>query len=137
MEGMVASPLITIQQRYLHRVGARFTIQRWATGFITKLLEATHGQWLYRNIVVHDAISGDIVSKHKQELQMEIERQRELGDAELLPADQYLAEVNLTTLETTTGEKHAYWLLAIKVARKAWRLRTQLANRDRRTNTSQ
>ena len=43
-----------------------------------KLLEATHGQWLYRNVVVHDIVGGLEAVKRKQELQSEIERQVEL-----------------------------------------------------------
>ena len=46
---------------------------------MVKLLEATHGQWLYRNVVVHDLVRGLEAVKRKQELQIEIERQIELG----------------------------------------------------------
>jgi hypothetical protein len=55
----------------------------------------------------------------KEELLLEIERQRDLGDAGLLDEDKYLAEVNLGDLETTLGEHQHYWLLAIKTAQKA------------------
>ncbi len=56
---------------------------------------------------------------------MEIEHQRELGDAGLLEEDKYLAEVNLEDIENTSGEHLNYWLLAIKTARKAKILREQ------------
>ena len=39
--------------------------------------------------------------------------------AGLLEEDKYLGEVNLGDLETTSGERLHYWLLAIKTARKA------------------
>ncbi len=50
---------------------------------------------------------------------MEIERQQDLGDAGLLEEDKYLAEVNLGDMETTSGERQHYWLLAIQTAWKA------------------
>jgi hypothetical protein len=55
----------------------------------------------------------------KEELLLEIERQWDLGDVGLLEEDKYLAEVNLGNLETTSGERQHYWLLAIKTAQKA------------------
>ncbi len=56
---------------------------------------------------------------------MEIEHQRELGDAGLLEEDKYLAENNLGDIENTSGERLHYWLLAIKTAQKAKILREQ------------
>ncbi len=43
----------------------------------------------------------------------------EEGGIGLLAEDQYLAEINLADLETSSGEQHEYWLLAIKAAKKA------------------
>ncbi len=38
-----------------------------------KLLKVTQGQWLYRNIQVHDKVSGTLATLRKEEIQMEIE----------------------------------------------------------------
>ncbi len=56
---------------------------------------------------------------------MEIEKQQELGEDGLLEGDRYLMEVNLEDLETTSGEREEYWLLAIQSARQACILRAQ------------
>jgi hypothetical protein len=66
--------------------------------------------------MVHDPVSGTIANGKKEELLLEIECQWDLGDAGLLDEDKYLAEVNLGDLETTSGERQHYWLLAIKTA---------------------
>ena len=50
------------------------SLDNWAKGLVIKLLEATHWQRLYRNIVVHDLVGGLEAIKRKQELQVEIER---------------------------------------------------------------
>ena len=82
-----------------------------------KLLEITHGQWLYRNVQVHDAVSGLKEVERKEELQREIEHQILLGGTGLDEQDRYLLEINVGDLETSSGEDQYYWLLAIRAAR--------------------
>ena len=60
----------------------------------------------------------------KEQLQIEIERQKDMGIGEDWEReDQFLAEVNLEDLESTSGANQEYWLLAIRTAREAARLR--------------
>ena len=125
MEGMISKEMMGIQQQHYAMSGSRLSLERRSSGLITRLLEITHGQWVYQNFIVHDPVLGTIATARKEELLREIERQRELGDAGLLEEDKYLAEVNLEGLEDTSGERQHYWLLAIKTARKAKILREQ------------
>jgi hypothetical protein len=83
----------------------RFSAKKWGVGLVTKLLEVTHSQWLYRNIQVHDKIAGTLVTLRKEELQLEIEQQQELGTAGLLDEDCHLAECNLGDLEDPQGQR--------------------------------
>ncbi len=119
MEGMISKEIMGIQQQHYALSGSRLSLERWSSGLITRLLEITHGQWVYQNFIVHDPVSGTITTARKEKLLREIKRQRELGDAGLLEENKYLAEVNLEGLEDTSGERQHYWLLAIKTARKA------------------
>ncbi len=48
---------------------------------------------------------------------------------DLLEEDQYLAEVNLKDLDSTSGERQEYWLIAIRAARQA-----SILQRDRQSN---
>jgi hypothetical protein len=123
MEGMICKEIWQIQQTCAGLQGLRLSGRTWGKGLVTKLLEVTHGQWLYRNVQVHDEISGCLATLRKEELQLEIERQQELGTAGLLDEDCHLAECNLRDLEDSSGEKETYWLLAITAAREAGRLR--------------
>jgi hypothetical protein len=79
----------------------------------------THGQWLYRNVQVHDAIAGTHVTTQKEQIQHEIEHQLELGATGLLQEDKYLMEINLEDMESTLGERQEYWLLAITTTQEA------------------
>lgn len=119
MEGFVAQKVVDAQRLFQTISGSRQTIRSWASGLVIKLLEITHGQWLYRNIVVHNAMAGTLATARKEELQLEIEAQQALGLQDLQEEDQYLLEINLEDLEHTSGERQEYWLLAIKAARKA------------------
>ena len=104
-----------------------------------KLLEVTHGQWLYRNVHVHGAVAGLAATARKEEIQQLIEDQIDLGEEGLDPRDYYLLEVNLEDLETTSGEEQQYWLLQLQAARRESQLRraanlnsVQQDQRDRR-----
>ncbi len=97
------------------------SLDKWCTGLITRLLEITHGQWLYRNYIVHDPVSGIIATARKEELLVEIERQRELGDAGLLEEDKYLAEVNLEELMTRVDQGFLPWYFNYFNQKQFWR----------------
>jgi hypothetical protein len=124
MEGMVCSGMRRIQADFAETVVSNRFVTKWSCGLIIKLLEATHGQWLYRCVQTHDTVSGTVATMRKEQLQIEIERQQELGIGEKWEReDQFLAEVNLEDLEGTSGANQEYWLLAIRTAREASRLR--------------
>jgi hypothetical protein len=102
MEGMVCQQLREIQATYTSIEGSWVTLERWTTGVVIKLLEATHSQWLYRCIQVHDRVQGTLATQRKEELQQEIKDQQDQGFDGLLEEDQYLAEVNPEDLKNTS-----------------------------------
>ena len=113
MEGMVSKELLVIQGKSQEMGKKRVRIQKWCAGVVTKLLEVTHGQWLYRNVHVHDAITGDIATRRKEDIRQELLDRIEIGGAGLAEEDMYLLEINLDELETSSGEEQTYWLLAL------------------------
>lgn len=131
MEGMVCSKMRKIQSLYHLRMGTRMMSERWTKGLIVKLLEATHGQWLYRNVQIHDSVAGTQATLRKEEILREIEDQMELGSEGLLDEDRWMMEVNLGDPETSSGEQEEYWLLAIRAAREAAILTRQLTQHAR------
>jgi hypothetical protein len=125
LEGMISKEITVIQRQFYALSGSHLSLEKWSSGLITRLMEITHRQWLYRNYIVHDLVSGIIVTARKENLLLEIELQHELGDVGLLEEDKYLAEVNLEEMELSLGERQHYWLLAIQTAQKAKILREQ------------
>jgi hypothetical protein len=122
MEGMIVIEIRQLQQDYAVDNGLFKTSKWWAEEVIIKLLEIVHGQWLYRNIQVHDKATGLKATLHKEEIQNQIETQQAMGFEGFLEEDAFLGECNLGDLESTSGRNDMYWLLAIKAAREAKRL---------------
>ena len=73
MEGMVCKEIRAIQRKHSSVTGLQCNTEHWGGELVTRLLEVTHGQWLYRNVQIHDRIMGTLATQQKEELQMEIE----------------------------------------------------------------
>ena len=71
LEGMVSKVIISLQQQYLALSWSRLSIEKWISCLITRLMEITHGQCIYRNFMVHGSVSGIISTARKEELQVD------------------------------------------------------------------
>jgi hypothetical protein len=125
MEGMILKEAVEIQSKAEDGGRFKMTVANWSTGLVTKLLEVTHGKWLYQNVHVHDIFTGERVWMQKEEICRELEYQISLGGEELEEEDQYLLEINLEDLDSSTGEDRVYWLLALQTASKAWQIQRE------------
>ena len=134
MEGMISRKVVAIQKEFAEAGGCNLSPDNWAKGLVIKFLEATHGQWLYRNVAVHDVVGGSEAVKQKQELQNKIEQQIELGGERQGKQDKYLLEINLEDLEDSSGEDQYYWLLVIQAAREDRALKTREEQSRRRNH---
>ncbi len=105
-----------IQTTYSVVDGSNDSPRQWTTGMVIKLLETTHGQWLYQCIQAHDRVQGTQATLWKEELQNEIEAQQEMGYNGLLEEDQYLV---LDDLEYSSGEWQECWLVTIRATWEA------------------
>ena len=77
--GMISTKLLAIQSTHFHTTGESYHATRWIAGLITKLLQVTHMQWIYRCMLVHDRTTGVLILAHKADLLKEIEHQLALG----------------------------------------------------------
>jgi hypothetical protein len=79
MEGMMSNDVVQIQLECVDVGRSSLSTDDWTKGLTVKLLEVTHGQWLYRNMQVHDTVCGSEVAQRKEELQQLVEDQMEQG----------------------------------------------------------
>ena len=84
-----------LQETHSMLRGCNTSASLWGPGLVTRLLEITHGQWLYRCVQIHDKTQGTLITNRKENLQRQIEEEMDKGWDDLLEEDQYLAEVNL------------------------------------------
>ena len=103
MEGMVSNEVITLQAEFVALGNCSLSRNGWVKGLLVKLLETTHGQWLYRNVQVCDTVSGWKAVERKEKLQREIERQIDMGGEGLEDQDRYVLDINLDDLEHHQG----------------------------------
>jgi hypothetical protein len=122
MEGMISKEFLSLPTDDLLTEQCKLSPEQWAKMFATRLLEATHGHWIYRNIVMHDHISGHVTTRTKEQILNEIDRQQDLGGDGLSLQDQWMSELHVPQLENTTGEKTTYWLLAVQAARRRYNM---------------
>jgi hypothetical protein len=125
MMGMISTKLLPIQSSHIVESSSSASAIRWISGLITQLLQVVHTQWIYQSVLVHDCNTGTLILQHKEELIKEIEYQLTLGAVSLAEEDMFLLECNFKNLATTAGEFQDYWLLAIRAAREASRLRAK------------
>ena len=122
MEGMISRDLRETQEDHYMGSRGRLSWKNWKQTLVIKLLEVTHGQWLYRNVHVHDSILGKHALERKEKLRHALLDQLDLGDEEFDEQDKYLLEINLGDLDTSTGDDQEYWLLAILTAKEERRI---------------
>jgi hypothetical protein len=125
MEGMVSKEVVELQRYALVETESRLTVDKWANEFVIRLIEITHGQWLYRNVVVHDKTAGDLATRRMEEISTALEDQFAMGEEGLEEDDRFLLDVNPDKFQNTTREDQEYWLMALHAAREACQLRRQ------------
>jgi hypothetical protein len=119
MEGMISIRLVSLYAEHQEHTGEGISAEKWSSQLVIRLLEVTHGQWVYRNIQVHDEACGALRTREKEQLQADIEEQMQLGFNGFVAMDRSLATVALEDLESSNGDQQEYWLLAVRAARVA------------------
>ena len=87
MEGMISLELQGLKTNNILEPTSKLSMYKWWRGLIVKLLEATHGQWIYRNLTMNDRISGLLATHKKEHLMHEIEEQMDKGGEGLAEID--------------------------------------------------
>jgi hypothetical protein len=94
----------------------------WTKQFISKLLQITHSQWIYRNISLHDRRQGYLRNKQLEDLLQEITELSDLSPDKVPESCRFLLEVNFTDLTSSHLKTQWYWTLAMNAALTARQL---------------
>ncbi len=126
MEGMLSKSLVSLQEEHHCISGEWHATQKWESQLVIQRLEVVHGQWVYRNIEVHNEMKGMLCTAEKEHLLKEIEIEMTLG----LMGSKSLAMVTLEDMEASGEESHKHWLLAVWKTQAAKALADGLAAGD-------
>ena len=121
-EGHISTHFYVIQSFHLSMSGSLLNGEDWVKHFISKLLQITHGQWIFRNISLHDMTRGYLHNKKAGELLQIINEFSEVAPEEIPEDSRFLLEINFTELTKSHLEHQTYWTLAMDAAVKAQEL---------------
>ncbi len=107
-EGYISWHFYNIQRFHLSMSNNFFNGSDWTMQFITKILQITHFQWIYRNISLHNKHQGYLRTKQLEDLIQEITELLELSPDKVPENCRFLLEVNFTKLTSSHLETQRY-----------------------------
>jgi hypothetical protein len=116
MEGMLTKELSSLDASLDAQDDCTIEVSCWFKGLVKRLLEISHGLWIYRDLALHDDNSSILLTQHQERLLKGIENQLHQGQEGLREEDQWMLEIDMDTL-TGPGGRDIYWLLVIQTAR--------------------
>jgi hypothetical protein len=131
-EGNISTHFYEIQSFHLAMSSSFLNGEDWTKHFISKLLQITHSQWIYRNVSLHGRQQGYLHKKNAEEIMREIKSLSTLAPEDIPKASRYLLEINFTELSKFHTETQKYWILAVTAARTAQELNSARGARAKR-----
>ncbi len=133
-EDCISIHFYNIQRFHLSMSSSFLNGSDWTKQFISRILQITHSQWIYRNISLHDKRQGYLRNKRSEELlHQEITVLLELSPDEVPEGSRFLLEVNFTELTSAHLETQRYWTMAVNAALTASQLESKQGARSKRT----
>jgi len=122
LHGKVSVEIASMQRVHcMMSPSCRLTGEDWMKAFISHLLQISHSQWIFRNYTLHDKQRGYLRLRARTEVLREIHTLLETPPSEVPPESLYLLELDHSALYKASYETQAYWVLALKAARRAGR----------------
>jgi hypothetical protein len=81
-KGHISTQFYEIQTFHLAMSSSYLNGSDWTKQFITKILQITHSQWIYQNILLHNKHQGYLHNKKSEELMKEMESLADLAPEE-------------------------------------------------------
>ena len=100
LHGRIPTSLRVYQQSYCASMNSRMNGADWAKAFVTKLLNITHGQWMYRNFSLHNKSQGHLQLTQQAEVLSEIATLAASRPEDIPREGRFLLEVEVINLDT-------------------------------------
>ncbi len=93
----------------------------WMKAFISHLLQISHSRWIFCNYTLHDKQRGYLRLRLRFDILREIHELLETPLSDVPLENQYLLELDHSSMYNARYKEQAYWVLALKAARRAGR----------------
>ena len=117
MEGNISTLFYQRQQFHLTMSSSYLNGTDWTKQLISRLLNITHSQWIYRNISLHSNQGGRLHKEKVEQTREEIEELLEIEPGEIPAKSQFLLDISLEEITSSHTETQAYWIKAVNAAR--------------------
>ena len=131
-EGHISTHFYAIQSFHLAMSSSYLNGEDWTKQFISKLLQITHSQWIFRNFSLHDKTHGYLRNKKADKILQLINEFSEVAPEEVPEDSRFLLEINFSELTKSHLETQTYWTLAMDAAIKAKALESARGARAKR-----
>jgi hypothetical protein len=131
-EGHISTHFYTIQAFHLTMSSSYLNGEDWTKQFISKILQITHSQWIFRNVSLHDRTQGYLRNKKADEILHIINELSEVSPEEIPENSRFLLEINFSDLKKSHLETQTYWTLAMDAAIRAQDLESARGARAKR-----
>jgi len=131
-EGHISTHFYAIQSFHLAMSRSYLNGEDWTKQFISKILQITHAQWIFRNISLHDKTQGYLRNKKADKILQIINEFADVPPEEIPDDSRFLLEINFTDLAKSHLETQTYWILAMEAAIKAKSLESARGARAKR-----
>jgi hypothetical protein len=129
-EARISRTLFDTQEEWLKQLGSKWYIESWAKQFLTRVLNITHRQWLYRNSRIHiRQVEGLSLADHESILQ-KVRALIGTDPTDLLPQHRSLLNTDFEALGEGTSTDRQYWIAQMESAIEAQKRRRNSNNVD-------
>ena len=118
-EGRICKSLFQVQQEWLSKTGSRWSIAGWSGTFVSRVLDITHRQWLYRNARIHIKVAEGLTQPAHEAIMSKVVTLMGTDPMELLPRHRYLLEWDFLTLGKGSTVDRQYWIMGMESALQA------------------
>ena len=119
MEGKLSQEIFLLQKHSLSSSPSRLTIADWSKKLISQILQISHAQWIFRNVSMHDSVTGYLRVRKRAAVLKEVDRLSQVDPILLPEGSKYLLEIDFSALHRDTLERQSYWMLAMRAAVRA------------------
>lgn len=131
-EGHISTHFYAIQSFHLTMSSSYLNGESWTSQFISKLLQITHSQWIFRNFSLHDKSNGYLRHKKADDVLRLIHDLSEVAPEDVPEESRFLLEINFSELAHSHIKTQTYWTLAMDAAIKATALESARGARAKR-----